>query len=66
MKIYQKQLNKELSMLQQSNQKKEAALQDLEPKILNEKGKINWWWIVLNIGKIVGRILFAIEESKRG
>lgn len=41
-----------------------SFIEDLEGDIIDSKGKINWWWAILNIGKIVARIVFAIKVSK--
>lgn len=62
--MYQNQLQKELNALKKAD-RKENPLEQLEPKILNGNGKVNWWWVVLNIGRVIARILFAIKEGKK-
>lgn len=35
----------------------------IKSDILKSNGKINWWWVILNVGKLVGRIVFAIKNK---
>lgn len=34
----------------------------IEPNMKNHKGKVNWWWIIWNIGKVVA-MYFAKSDA---
>lgn len=42
----------------------ETLIDPLEPMIRKANGKINWMWVVFNIGKIVARLLLASDIQK--
>lgn len=38
---------------------------DLKPKMYTKSGRVNWWWILWNVGVLVARILFALKVGKK-